>query len=394
MEKTRSKRNGTLEFWRFVFCVFILLFHAGKYVFGQPSTQHGVFFAFFPHGSIGVEFFFLLTGLFLAMSAEKQCKRQPEGYSLGDETVRYVWKKYCSIFPYHLIAFITLFVITLSMDTYDWFHALLLFINSIPGLFLVQMSGVPSVNLNHVEWYLSVMMIAIAIVYPLCRRYYDAFTRIVAPVGGLMILGYLGVTCNRLTGITNWEGHFYRGFLRGLAEILIGAFCYAFVKNYLAPLREKIGGFRRLLLTLLEWVSYTVVIFFAIMTFPPQYEFAALFFIFVAVSLSFSDLTYSGALLNNPVSMFLGRFSLVVYLTQVAAIKIATQLLVDLDDSGKVWAIVILTLIFSIVTLIAGDICMKLSGSRKKQPPELPMPPAASTGIPADAPQEAASDNQ
>ena len=78
MEKSRSKRNGTLEFWRFAFAAFVLLFHAEKYILGEPSMAKGVFFGFFPHGAIGVEFFFLLTGLFLAMSADKQRHRQPE----------------------------------------------------------------------------------------------------------------------------------------------------------------------------------------------------------------------------------------------------------------------------------------------------------------------------
>lgn len=33
------------------------------------------------------------------------------------------------------------------------------------------------------------MFIAMAIIYPLCRRYYYQFTMVIAPVGALLILG-------------------------------------------------------------------------------------------------------------------------------------------------------------------------------------------------------------
>ncbi|MBQ5545717.1 MAG: acyltransferase [Clostridia bacterium] len=380
MEKSRSKRNGTLEFWRFAFAAFVLLFHAEKYILGEPSMAKGVFFGFFPHGAIGVEFFFLLTGLFLAMSADKQRHRQPDA-PIGDETVRFVWKKYTAIFPYHFIAFVTLFIIAVIVRQYDWFHNVLLFVNSLPNLFLFQMTGVPAGNLNHVEWYLSVMIIAIAVIYPLCRRYFEVFTKVAAPVGSLMILGYLGYTCGRLSGVAVWEGHFYRGMIRGFGEILLGTFAYALAKEYLAPLKDKIGAGRRALLTLLEWVCYTIVVFFVIMTFPWQYEFAALFFIFTAVTLSFSGLTYSGRLFDNPVSYFLGKFSLSIYLAQTAAIVLTTHYYTHLDPNGQIVNIVIQTLLFAIVTQLLGDGIVRLT--RKKDSSTPPAPPTLPTAAEA-----------
>ena len=75
MASTLKKRNGTLEFMRFIFCMTILFFHIGKYTYGSPSLSKGVFLALFPHGAMGVEFFFLLTGVFRAQSLDKQLQR-------------------------------------------------------------------------------------------------------------------------------------------------------------------------------------------------------------------------------------------------------------------------------------------------------------------------------
>lgn len=63
-----SGKNGKVELLRFFFCIAVLLFHEQKYILGEASLEHGVHFALFPHGSIGVEFFFVLSGVLMAKS--------------------------------------------------------------------------------------------------------------------------------------------------------------------------------------------------------------------------------------------------------------------------------------------------------------------------------------
>ena len=46
----KKMRNGNIELLRFLFCADIVLYHAG----------------FLPRGYVGVEFFFMVTGFFLA----------------------------------------------------------------------------------------------------------------------------------------------------------------------------------------------------------------------------------------------------------------------------------------------------------------------------------------
>lgn len=368
MEKNRCKRNGTLEFWRFVFSIFVLLRHAERYVLGEPVLDKGVFFDFFPHGAIGVEFFFLLTGLFMARSVDKELQTHTTSGSLAEDTVHFVWKKYTSVFSYHIVVFLIIFPVMAAIRQYDWFHTLLLLMDSIPDILLIQMAGFAPSNLNAFEWYISTMIFALAVLYPLCKKHFEMFTKIIAPVASLLILGYLGKECGRLTGVLVWNGLYYRGMIRGVAEIMLGAFAYHLCKNYLAKLHGNISAAKRVGLTVLEWVCYTAVVFFVIMTFPNKYEFGALFFIFVSVVLSYSDLTYTGKLLNNPVSYFLGKFSLPIYLSQTCAIHITKELLYFLDESTRVMLIVVLTFVFAAITQVLGDILNTLMKKKKQQP--------------------------
>ena len=63
-------------------------------------------------------------------------------------------------------------------------------LDSVTNLLLIQMTGFSLANPNHVEWYISCMLIAMAL-SPLCRRYYyTAFTRYFA-LCSLLVLGYL-----------------------------------------------------------------------------------------------------------------------------------------------------------------------------------------------------------
>lgn len=74
--KNKTNKNNTIEFLRFAFCIAILVFHIGKYLFGEPELGHGIHLALFPHGSLGVEFFFILSGLLMAASIKKEINKK------------------------------------------------------------------------------------------------------------------------------------------------------------------------------------------------------------------------------------------------------------------------------------------------------------------------------
>ena len=60
MESGKKARNGSLDLMKFVFSIVIVLLHSGN-LFGRNK--------FFPAGHIGVEFFYIVSGYYMAKSA-------------------------------------------------------------------------------------------------------------------------------------------------------------------------------------------------------------------------------------------------------------------------------------------------------------------------------------
>ena len=58
--------------------------------------------AFFPHGSIGVEFFFVLSGFLMA----KSIFRRRASAASPNEYLGFLAHKYTAIFPQHFVAFV------------------------------------------------------------------------------------------------------------------------------------------------------------------------------------------------------------------------------------------------------------------------------------------------
>ena len=105
--KKTSQRNGKIELLRFIFCIGVLLFHCEKYVLGEPSLEKGYHLSLFCHGSMGVEFFFLVSGFLMAKSISKKIRMQTElQETLAKESLGFLKRKIASIFPMHVMIFI------------------------------------------------------------------------------------------------------------------------------------------------------------------------------------------------------------------------------------------------------------------------------------------------
>lgn len=377
MKPTYNRRNGTLELWRFLFSLYILLFHIEKTFFYKGLDSSRLDVSLCVHGAIGVEFFFLLTGIFLAQSVRKELTAPTSAVNLGDSTLRYLGKKIRGVFSCHLIAFAVIFTVTVWSERMRWLAAARLLIDSLPDLLLVQWSGIPSPNLNGVEWYLSTMLISCAVIYPLCRRFPSFFGKVAAPVGGCVIIGYFGHKYGRITDISQWDGLFYKSMLRGFAEILLGVFICEICMDYLMPLRDRLRRRTKALLTLTEWGAYEYATLFVFFTFPWEGEFVALMSIMLAVTLSYSGLTYTAALFNRSFVYLLGRYSLAIYLSQKSALlliqTLKEQSVIAPDHMTLTLATLSATVAFTVVTIIGGRLLDKLLFKDNRPAPPRPV---------------------
>ena len=188
-----SGKNGSVELLRFLFTSVIILFHINLDLWDQgkvAAVAGGVPIAFFHHGNLGVEFFFLVTGFLMAKSVWKDtardrgCVSAPchesarnmgQGLPLRENpvpddlrrlpgrTLRFLSHKINALFPYYLPAcLMTPLVRFLTGRKLDAVY----FLRRIPSLFFLQRLGLgrPIIGCT---WYLSSMLIALTIAYPL-----------------------------------------------------------------------------------------------------------------------------------------------------------------------------------------------------------------------------------
>lgn len=247
----KKSRNYFIELLRFFFAVLILLYHGLAFL--APDSS----FLRCTNGAVAVEFFFILSGFLMANSAKKKIG---DTANIGKDSVDFIKKKYLSVFPYHLFSYVCSFIVAVILGSLTVVGAVKLFVNSLPNLFMLDMVGLPYTMVAGYVWFVSAMLIAMAVLYPILRRWFSVFTNIIAPVLGVLLLGWLAQTYGRLTYISFWTGLTFKGVLRAVAEIAFGCAAFALCER----LKERdFTKFGKLVLSLLELFGYAATFVYA-----------------------------------------------------------------------------------------------------------------------------------
>ena len=197
-----KKRNAGIDFLRFVFA-YITMLHHSRYVLGDENCV-------FLGGSLAVEFFFLVSGYLMMGSIEKRKlidataagtagnlnadgskAAKAGGTSIGTETAQFLWRKVRSLLPEYLIAWgigFAFVVVAEQMHAGGIWRA---FRSYFFELTLLKMTGLFDGGINGVMWYVSSMLLCMAILYPLFRKYPDYMKKIGAPLIAVLLMGFL-----------------------------------------------------------------------------------------------------------------------------------------------------------------------------------------------------------
>lgn len=303
-----KKRNGKIELLRFVCCAIIVLRHSSVF------TPNGIR-NLFSRGALGVEFFFFVSGYLMAVSAAK--KRDVYPNQLGRETSQFIGRKITALMPHYLIAWFVAFAITeISKRNFNLYKGVQSFLDQIWELLFVSYAGFGPINAsNSVVWYISAMLIAMAILYPLCRKYYDMYIHVIAPLIGVIIVGYLFRTTDTTLSPATVIGPFYKGLWRAFAEISLGAAGYPIVQ---AMKRLNLKRFAKCTISVAEIACWAFAVMWMQYGDNRRFDVLAALCIYAAVLLAFTEQGSFAECFNKKWCYALGKISLSLYLCHIA----------------------------------------------------------------------------
>lgn len=351
-----AKRNGKIELMRFVFCILIILYHIHNRI--DVPVAEG--WSFFKEGLIGVEFFFLVSGFLMAKSAKKQYDTP----HLTSSTVTFMKKKLMGILPYHIVTFLIAMVAYYIVRPVANFEAgAKRFFLMMPNFFLIQKTGIPKHEILTAEWYLSAMLICMLVIYPILVRGKSFFTKIVCPLFSVLLIGYMSHIDGYLQGTSNWVygGSLPKSLARAGAELCFGIFCYEACEKIKSLNLSKAD---RVWLTILEDACYILVVIYTFTNWSRGYEAHSFYLLAIAITLSFSNVTYGGKKLQNKFVFYLGKMSLPIYLAQGLAFIFMTYSLNWIPIGWQIFWAIASSIVFGIIIQWLGDYMLKAMNNK------------------------------
>lgn len=356
-----KKRNGAIDFWRFVFAILLVIFHTCMLDHGDVLENQGFLFPV-PLGSLAVEFFLLTSGFLFAKSLNKR----PENDILSWKgTWSFMKGKLMSFYPAYVICVIlTYTVVTVTRLVYvvppltgftdkaaDVKTLLTTFVRELYELTLLRNVGVNFERLLDQAWYLSAMLLVLLLLYPLYAKNKRRFEYYIAPILAVGLLGFMvmhgDTLLNPSDGYKLMKGYdiTYKGNVRVLAEICLGVVCYRVCEWLKKKDFTKLG---KIALAIAELFGYIFSILYmhtlaianvnsntamfklreAVANASGQtisakaawsrtygyLEYAMLLFLALSVVITFSEKSIISSLFNHKIFIILGQYSLYPYL--------------------------------------------------------------------------------
>ena len=343
-----SQKNAVIELLRFVYASCIIFFHVSRFdlhtAMDTIVTLGPWNVCLFRMGNLSVEFFFVVSGYLMASSVYRVISSgQKSDVSIGEETCSYLFRKVRSIYPYYALAFSYIAVVVLLID-----RDISYILKCLPSLIFLQRTGISEESFVSLAWYVSSMLMAMAVIYPLLKKYYYTFTTLIAPFGGLLLIGILIRMTGNLLGTLDWFGFTYKCNLRALAEIALGTCCFEISRRLQ---QISLSTVTRVILSLTAILCIPLSIAYMCsdsLEYNGQYLLMIMYMVTVIFSragiLGSSDLLY-----RSRVFIYLGSLSVPMFFFQNIFRNLRTLLFKDMSNTAVFLFVYLDTILLSVV---------------------------------------------
>lgn len=201
-------RIATIEFYRYIFMVVLLMWH-------------GPFDSFkFGSGYLVVEFFFILSGYMLMESFYRKFKTATQ------YTIDRLKRMYMPYFVALALACLYFGIIPDLIIRHS--VSIELIFPFIAEALLIQGLGIFEGGINWPLWYFSVLIVGGHFLYELISRWQTISLHVLIPVLSILTLVYLSCSKGGTFEVFTINGAFHMPFWRGIAEMGIGILLCAF----------------------------------------------------------------------------------------------------------------------------------------------------------------------
>lgn len=293
-----SARNSYIDLIKFVFAISIALFHLGNH--------------YLAGGRVAVEGFFMISGYLMMKSIERE---KGDGLSLGKATVRFMKRKYGTLLHFLIPSILLGMVATIIMEHRPFPEVIERLPLRLFDVFPMSALGNGGGDAVGISWYLSSMLFALSVLYPLCKKYGENFVLCAGIPVCLLIYGYLHRVFGHLAVTTFIDGtNIPAGLLRGLAGCLAGCVLYYWT-DQLGRVRLTSAGKKWVIV--LETLGYAYALYAVRHHAQSQYDYVLIFLLFGLLGVGISGITGLSALYSHPRTKALGTISTLIVLNHV-----------------------------------------------------------------------------
>ena len=281
-----SKRNAYPEILRCIFCIMIVIHHAG--LLGESGAR------LLPSAGVIADAFFMMSGYFACRHIlnHKDDIEEPFRYSL-----KYTLSKIRKVLPYTTFGILIVYFLDfIHLKSYSLNSLADMACNMAVELLLLPMTGIMKTDLinyrNAPLWYLSAMMIALPFVMFLAIRLKKTFSLCLVFVLPILNQIYMIKTFGGALPWMDNLGLFCSGVPRGFSSL-----CMGFGVCYLATLfqdKQSLHGKNaRIMLTILEILLLISIVVFARIGVHGFGELGVIYLIWLMLIITFSGLSYT-----------------------------------------------------------------------------------------------------